>query len=95
MNQNITNTPDPLAAERAELDAAILANAASAALNQVGCLYVDLFAPQVEQELRRTPEGEIVALDDENAPRRGVTAAILARELRDTWEKKDRGRWFR
>ena len=88
------NTPD-LTADRAALDTAIIANEAATALNRVGCIYPDLFGPQVEQRLRRASDGSVDVLDEDGAIRRGISPGHLARELRDTWEKKDRGRWFR
>jgi hypothetical protein len=81
------NTPD-LTAERLRL-------AAAAALNEAGFSAVTLFTPTLEARLRIEPAtGAVVALDEDGEPRRGVTAAMVARELRAEYEKRDR-RFFR
>ena len=89
------DAPDPLAADRAVLDAAIIANEAATALNQVGCVYVDLFGPQVEQFLRRAADGSIDVVDDGGAVRAGVTALRLALEVRQKWDRSHKGKFFK
>lgn len=82
------NAPD-LAAERLRLTAAT-------ALNEVGCNAVTLFTPTLEARLRIEPAtGAVVALDEDGEPRRGVTAAMVARELRAEYERHDKGHWFK
>jgi len=89
--------PDPLPIdeERALLAAAVLRNHATAALNTAGCRAdsIELFTPTIEQRLRIGPEG-VVVLDDDGAPRRGVTPAQYAREVSERYERTERGRYF-
>ena len=81
---------------RTELDRARIRAEAATALNVARCQYVELFMAHLEPRLRiATDTGAVIVVDDDGAPRAGITVAHAARELRAEFERTDPGFYFR